>query len=340
MDEFINDVFAVAGGTILSYSGSDISLSIPEKMGGADIVCIGNGAFMDSAKMCQVFIPYGVKQIGSEAFSGCTLLRNVYIPGTVKSFGMLIFSRDCQKLSNLIFYDIRLTKECYYELRLQASKVNGTGYIAHHFPNVCISPDSLENVCSVKAANFVSGDTVRLFSVNVIPSEKGLSGLRQNLDGFSFDGEGICGGGGNGGDNTDSRYSSEEAEIKKMMKMALPVPTDKKTEAANDMYVRAEKTTVIEKTAVFFFDDAKTRQENGTYIITANVRIGYHFWPSLVPIVFNGRQYYIYRRNFLCPGPNINYIRKDAAVFSDNGFVSDRREAYEVYAKYRLVSIL
>ena len=77
MDEFINDVFAVAGGTILSYSGSDISLSVPEKLGGADIVCIGNGAFMDSAKMRQVFIPYGVKQIGSEAFSGACTRRKL-----------------------------------------------------------------------------------------------------------------------------------------------------------------------------------------------------------------------------------------------------------------------
>ena len=68
--------------------------------------------------------------------------------------------------------------------------------------------------------------------------------------------------------------------------------------------------------------------------------IGYHFWQSLVPVNYDGKLYYIYRRHFLSSKTNLNYIRNDVKVVSDTGENVILEEARRVYAKYKLLSIL
>ena len=113
-----------------------------------------------------------------------------------------------------------------------------------------------------------------------------------------------------------------------------------KAEEEVDRYVRTGKACHKNRCAIFTFDDTKTREENGNFLICASLKIGYFFWQSSQPVMYEGKKYYIYRRHYLNPGDEFRFVRRDIAVYSDKGLVTDKKEAQEVYAKYRLLSIL
>jgi hypothetical protein len=94
------------------------------------------------------------------------------------------------------------------------------------------------------------------------------------------------------------------------------------------------------KTIIFTFDDTKTREEKGKVFIHATLKIGYFFWQSAQPVIYEKKQYYIYRRYYLSDDPEIGYVRRDIAAYSQRGLVNNRVEAQNVYAKYKLLSIL
>lgn len=90
-------------GTVLSYSGSKKSISIPETVSGITITGIGNNVFK-STDMTEVILPKNVKSIGFGAFEGCKKLRTVY-GINVESIGDRAFY-DCENIRNLFFGSI------------------------------------------------------------------------------------------------------------------------------------------------------------------------------------------------------------------------------------------
>ncbi len=77
-----------AGAIILSYTGTDTAVTIPQKTPEGDsIIAIADRAFENNLKLTSVTIPSGVQQIGWFAFSGCIALTEVTIPESVTSIG-------------------------------------------------------------------------------------------------------------------------------------------------------------------------------------------------------------------------------------------------------------
>ena len=85
--------FNIDGTTLLSYNGSDPSVTIPE-----NVTKIASRAFYDCTGMKNVTIPDKVTAIGESAFDGCTSLTSVHIPASVTSIGKWAFD-GCSKLS-------------------------------------------------------------------------------------------------------------------------------------------------------------------------------------------------------------------------------------------------
>ena len=64
------------------------------------------------------------------------------------------------------------------------------------------------------------------------------------------------------------------------------------------------------------------------------------FTPRLLPIRWQGRQYYLYSRNHLAANRNAPYWREDVGVFDGNGLVTEQSVSEAVYAKARLLMFL
>lgn len=77
---------------ILTYTGSNSSVTIPSTIGGLPVTSIGDNSFANQSNILTITIPNAVTNIGSGAFSGCSNLSQVTIPDSVVSFGTGIFS--------------------------------------------------------------------------------------------------------------------------------------------------------------------------------------------------------------------------------------------------------
>lgn len=68
---------------ITKYTGSELSLEIPEKIDNLPVICIGEGAF-EGTNIKSLTIPEGVTKIDWFALRGCSSLSEIKIPSSVK----------------------------------------------------------------------------------------------------------------------------------------------------------------------------------------------------------------------------------------------------------------
>ena len=86
--------------TIVAYTGSASTVTIPSAVDGLPVVAIASKVFINS-RLTGVTIPSSVTSIGSSAFAGCTALTSVVIPNGVTSLAASIFS-GCYGLTSVV----------------------------------------------------------------------------------------------------------------------------------------------------------------------------------------------------------------------------------------------
>ncbi len=87
------------GITIKKYTGYDSEVTIPEKIDGLPVLCIGESAF-EASPVKVVKIPEGITKIDWFAFRACTQLCEINIPASVRSIEYGAF--DSAKTSFII----------------------------------------------------------------------------------------------------------------------------------------------------------------------------------------------------------------------------------------------
>jgi len=85
--------------TITKYTGSGGSLSLPSKINGLSVTCIGDWAFQECDTLTNVYLPGSYTNVGTYAFYSCSNLRNVSITNGVVSIGEAAFD-ECSSLTN------------------------------------------------------------------------------------------------------------------------------------------------------------------------------------------------------------------------------------------------
>ncbi|MBQ3151565.1 MAG: sigma-70 family RNA polymerase sigma factor [Clostridia bacterium] len=79
--------YTLTGGVLMSYTGTDSNVSIPQRIDSADVTAIGAAAFSGNENIVSVSMPSGVSRIGQEAFSECINLSSVNLPSSLQSIG-------------------------------------------------------------------------------------------------------------------------------------------------------------------------------------------------------------------------------------------------------------
>ena len=83
-----------------------------------------------------------------------------------------------------------------------------------------------------------------------------------------------------------------------------------------------------------------TKDIKGKKSLSVTIRIGYLFFQKMRKVICNRKQYYIYQRYYLHYNNNQEFLRRDVAIYTDQGVVMDKKEAQLVYAKYKFLCIL
>lgn len=324
MGNYMDRKYAAVDGVLLSYNGNDTALKLPARLADMDIHTIGAGAVMESQSLQQVVIPKSVRKIAGDAFNRCAHLVKAYVPYSVNTISDSAF-RNCSDLTDLYIYGIELDEQRYRDLLASSRRGNGSNYLTHYFPDLKTVRQAV-SASDARPASCVHDGIAKLFTSYNYTGERGMDSLQRKLDGFAFESE--------------ERHLTETEEFIRLIADDNNFVYDKRAEEINDASMKKDVPQKYEKTAVFTFDDSKTKHENGRHIVFADIRIGYHFWQSKVRVNLSGDTYYVYRRHYLSSVPESSYTRRDVAVFSETGLVTDRKAAEEVYAKYKLLSIL
>lgn len=327
MGNYLDKDYAAIDGILLSYCGNNSFLNIPKKLANMELTKIGDGAFYGMENLKEVVIPYGITQIGREAFDGCKNLNTISIPGTVNTidysaFGLydIVFCSNC---FNYNIFGYRISKSEYQNLMSSSLKVDKTLYITQSLSKKGVFKDLLSSI-NIDAADRIQYGVGRILTSH--DEKRDAANMKRYLNVFYYDGS--------------RKALNETDEFMRIVRENKNIVQDMKTEKNNDLFLKEEKYPTIRKTAIFYCDDSKTKIDNGEYSIDVNIMIGYHFWQSFLPIAYENKVYYLYIRNYLTDSKEMNYIRRDTAIFSDKGLVEDKQEAQQIYAKYKLLSIL
>lgn len=86
--------------TIESYTGEEAEVVIPDKLGGYDVIAIGESAFADNKSITKVTFPDSVKTIIQLAFSKCSNLEEVVFGAGLETIDASAFAY-CTKLKEI-----------------------------------------------------------------------------------------------------------------------------------------------------------------------------------------------------------------------------------------------
>lgn len=325
MENYMDGSFVITNNTIITYSGQHPTLKIPGRFADIEISRIGDGSFMESSKLQCVILPPNTKEIGSQAFNQCPVLTSAFVPGGLSYVGYGAFG-NCQILSDITIYGLELTTSEYQTYKTASNRCSDGTYVLRELPKNEIVSKLVSSITNAKPAYRIPDEISSLFQMAEFDEQKGKFSLEKNIPVIGF--------------SVPSVPTTENKAFYEHIHDGTTEIYDGKAEQKNDWYVRVGKIPTKEKTIIFTFDDTKTKEDKGKVIINATLKIGYFFWQSAQSVIYDKKQYYIYRRYYLSSDPEIEYVRRDIAAYSEKGLVTNREEAQNVYAKYKLLSIL
>ena len=83
---------SISGGVeITKYTGKAKSVSIPQKIGGYNVLSVGSSAFRGNKTITTVTFPSTVTSIEDRAFENCASLSKVTLPSNIQSLGSYVF---------------------------------------------------------------------------------------------------------------------------------------------------------------------------------------------------------------------------------------------------------
>ena len=251
MNTYIDNNYLIVKDTIVTCTDNSIYIDVPGEIGGIQILRIGNHAFAELNKVKQVTLPYGVERIEDAAFQWNSNMSCIKIPGTVRYFGVNVLG-GCTNLNDVIIYDIPIDKKTYQELKRNSIRTVDGIYISEHIPNF-ISDTGFKGINNTPAT-VVPQNIPVLFRFNKESCWRNIDELFIDIDNFRF--------------SESENLANENSAFLYQMKTNTFGSISYVAEIKNDAVAKSGTTLKKEKTYIFTFDDAQTKEKNGNIYIS------------------------------------------------------------------------
>ncbi len=143
---------------ITAYKGSETTVTIPNNLGGYEVLAIGESAFANNKNITSITISDGISEVRDSAFLNCASLAKITLPKTITRFGE-------NAIFNTAYYNNKNNWTIRYDKTANSDLTIGNGQDT--YPWEFIQADELQYIylgtvlvrCIVKGAYSVKYDT-------------------------------------------------------------------------------------------------------------------------------------------------------------------------------------
>lgn len=186
------DFTIFAGEVLLSYSGADAEVTVPE-----GIRFIGAESFLENQTLTKVTLPEGVQSIGTAAFKLCENVTEFNIPSTtlkvcdeafyrIRHITSLIIPDSVTEIGNYAFYECNDVTE--FKLGESVKKIGDNAFEYLHLITALDIPESVEYIgnnaflkCKEIAA-VTGGEGLKFAGVGVFEEDKWYIDLKETYN--------------------------------------------------------------------------------------------------------------------------------------------------------------
>lgn len=379
--EYIDSKYCILDGVLLSYGGEEENVVIPAIIGAVTISRIGRDSFSKNKKIRTIKIPDGIEEIGEGAFSDCAGIEQVVLPKTLKKIGSKAFL-NCRKMSSIeIPEGVRNIGEKAFEgcdslrkLVLPAGLSEETDLIKccppKYYCNLYLKftidknefkkleplsiklnngdlllrpeADSLEWLSVLKGMNLPKVLDKRMGSILIMGNIKIDVNTEVRRLCLSWDG--------NISQTTERSVLEQKINsqtdnyyIPEVERIWEDCITEQRGGTLTHIFHRQE-----DEPFLCVLDEVYENVYKNTITGIIKVYREHAFFVSYHRVMFEGRPYYIYSRNYLIGRSKkghgtegrLMYCREDVAVFYNGRMINDRELSEKIYGKYKLLSML
>lgn len=298
---------------------------------------IEQSAFANCERLKSVTIPEKLEKIEQNAFDSCNQLKEAHLPSKIAEFG----TKSPQVFPNgnicNIYVHFRVTTDEYKAIVPKKIAINGDRLL---LTDDIDEVPWLSTLKGFSLANHIDSKMNTIFLVDT-PEVDISPDLRRTL--FSW--EGI------------QDMSKEDAVIRKIISEGgyrYSNADDEKQWVSDSIKGKNKLVNSFSnrnfELSFCVLEHAEFTHNNSYIEGVIRLYRAYGFFISVHRIAYKGKDYFIYSRNYLAGNkmPRTDrvsssvpvYHRKDMAIYDINGLLSDKKLSEEIYAKYKLFSIL
>ncbi len=335
-DSYIDSKYVILNGTLLSVKDNAENVVIPSEVNGHRIRRLGAGIHSGN-DVKAVIISEGITEIGENAFNNSRSLETVVLPASLKSLGMNSFDSVKRNLKPKKIFLKRAFSRRDFDYILSNSiplyegniRLLNQGHI-----NMPEFSDFYIGLGMYEPARFVDKDMQSLF----LTQETSLEGVRQKVEEIPFTGT----------PRITLGAASQEQDFRlryaRLLRSTMPrTPYDIKSEAHYDRMLQTEAKPSPSFVILTYFDARDVKEEQGKLFVTFELKMGYVFFGNLTRVIYRGRDYYVYRENYLNPtkiGYDYTILDNMSYILDSRGEIPPEDIRTAVIVKYKLPHML
>ena len=332
-DYYMDDHALVLEHTLIRLTGGAAQFRVPSVFGDISVQTVGSEALV-LKDVEELTFDSGYIEWKDYVLHCPSTLRRVFLPETAEKISPLMLRSNIHPDLDL-YLDRALTPEVFHDIHRHALHLGSQG---HLITSELLEMKEMEPVCCLMKNNAAPAEIHREMGILFVKQNPAVSGNKL-LFASVFEAQSCYG-------FVGSRTQTEEyTVVMEMIRRGDNGWHDPGSEMQADLNLRSGRppyeSYMIRSVSFAMVEALPTAPgRDGKYHVRFHLFQRFAFFPSLWQIRHQGKDWWIYSRNYLTGVPERPYFREEMGVFNREGLVTDRKTSEDVYAKYRLLSVL
>ena len=330
MDKYIDDKYSIIDSTLITINHEERKLTIPADVNGHRIKRIGAGIYLYNG-VETIELSEGIEEISKMFFPVNTGFKKMILPSSLKQVKHSAFVNFFKHSFDEIYLNRVLTQTDYDTI------YNNSILLADGKTHL-LNPSHRNMECFSSIYNGIGLERIPLYISKEMNSIY-ISRLNSDIEERPFWGNEII-----RKDGLDHFKDFKLILARYLIKNKPKVYHDVKSEIIHDTNLQENRTITHQDVLVLTeFNEDDVHKTEDKINVRFHIVGGTIFFGNIINVVYQGKEYYIYRENYLKSSggkETVNIQDYLGFVFDSEGRIPDRQTIIGVTSKYKLLSML